>query len=571
MAQPNSWDRRISRSAYLDHLRSQQVAKKEVGAILKEAADEAEQMVLRLMGDERVGASVRRAQLNTVIDELRNQQEAIWRGVTTSTRQQMRNASLAASQANEYLAEFLSRSLASTELQDQFRLAARSSAENVRAKFLNDVDLSPAVYRNQQRLIDQVNRQVSRGLAQNRSAKEIAQGVRGFITPTTPGGVNYAAMRLARTEINNSFHAVNVRNYDRSPFVEAVKWELSASHPRPDECDEYADDDHEGIGQGVFSPLNVPFKPHPQCLIAGTRVSGPRAHAATARWWTGQICEIEFADGSLLSITPNHPVLTTEGWVPAGLVNETTRVVRGSIGQGDASRGPDPQKSEALIEDVAAPLLEPVGVSPRTVPTSSHDFHGDGLDNEVAVVGTDGYLMSDVMTAIPEPFSERFFGDADVELPLFSGLGSPTLGLPGLADSTGGVPGSLEVLSVLLGGSPFMNDLLSLSEISDPNSSTNKHSSDWGAGDTEEVAQFLEGSSGLVFIDEPVEVRRRPWSGHVYNLQTEGGWYIGNTVVVHNCLCYTTTVTPSRDRFTRDLLSGQYDSWLRSEGFAAIA
>lgn len=35
-----------------------------------------------------------------------------------------------------------------------------------------------------------------------------------------------------------------------------------------------------------------------------------------------------------------------------------------------------------------------------------------------------------------------------------------------------------------------------------------------------------------------IEVRRFPYSGRVYNLQTAGGWYTANGIVTHNCRCY---------------------------------
>jgi len=34
-----------------------------------------------------------------------------------------------------------------------------------------------------------------------------------------------------------------------------------------------------------------------------------------------------------------------------------------------------------------------------------------------------------------------------------------------------------------------------------------------------------------------VRVVRHPFAGHVFNLDTVGGWYIGNGIVTHNCRC----------------------------------
>lgn len=71
-------------------------------------------------------------------------------------------------------------------------------------------------------------------------------------------------MRLSRTEINNAFHEQQKRAGDK-PWVEGVKWNLSGSHPRPDTCNDYANQSN-GLGRGVFKTGDVPDKPHPQCL-----------------------------------------------------------------------------------------------------------------------------------------------------------------------------------------------------------------------------------------------------------------------------------------------------------------
>jgi len=264
--EPYPWDRRIHRSSYVEHLRAQQVARRDVAVVLREAAKEAEAMAARLIPDPGVGAQIRASQAQVLSYELRVQQGQYWGEITRTTRQNMDRAANAAVQGNARLAEYLARAGASNELASQFTLAAMNSGRSVRAKYMNNIQLSPRVYRNQQVLTARVNRIVARGLAQNLSAREMASSVKGFISPATPGGVNYAAMRLARTEINNAFHGINTELHDELPFVEGVKWELSGSHPRPDECDDLADDDHDGLGPGVFRPANVPMKPHPHCL-----------------------------------------------------------------------------------------------------------------------------------------------------------------------------------------------------------------------------------------------------------------------------------------------------------------
>src|SRR5262249_40357188 len=65
-----------------------------------------------------------------------------------------------------------------------------------------------------------------------------------------------------------------------------------------------------------LTKTNEPF--HPHCVPAGTLVSGPTVEKGFRRRYEGELIVISTADGDELAITPNHPVLTDRGWVPAG-------------------------------------------------------------------------------------------------------------------------------------------------------------------------------------------------------------------------------------------------------------
>ena len=72
-------------------------------------------------------------------------------------------------------------------------------------------------------------------------------------------------LRLARSEINNAFHAISVNHNVEKPWVEGMRWHLSRSHPKPDDCDKFAKGGPKG--DGVYRPpSNTPRKPHPHCF-----------------------------------------------------------------------------------------------------------------------------------------------------------------------------------------------------------------------------------------------------------------------------------------------------------------
>lgn len=122
--------------------------------------------------------------------------------------------------------------------------------------------LATSVYHNAALAQGKVDTIVNNALARGASARELAADVREYIRPDVRGGMRYAAMRLARTELNNAFHAQQVLSAQKNPMIERVRWNLSGSHPRPDECNDFA----EHGGDGLWRPEEVPGKPHPHCL-----------------------------------------------------------------------------------------------------------------------------------------------------------------------------------------------------------------------------------------------------------------------------------------------------------------
>ena len=90
----------------------------------------------------------------------------------------------------------------------------------------------------------------------------------------TRGRLKYNLRRLSRTEINNAHREGQVYSAKRSPWIKGLKWNLSASHPKPDICDEWATQDKYGMGQGVYPPDEVPLDhPNGLCFLTNVLIS----------------------------------------------------------------------------------------------------------------------------------------------------------------------------------------------------------------------------------------------------------------------------------------------------------
>lgn len=133
---------------------------------------------------------------------------------------------------------------------------------------------------------------LTQGIAQHRSALQIAQDLEAYVSPKAKMPVSwltlypdipfdrqidYNAQRLARTAINHAYWAANMAAAKANPFCKAMHWQLSPSHYErqvarfgEDICDAYASHD-EGMGRGNFPIDDVPM-PHAQCLCATWQV-----------------------------------------------------------------------------------------------------------------------------------------------------------------------------------------------------------------------------------------------------------------------------------------------------------
>jgi hypothetical protein len=242
-----AWNRKQPLTTYV---REQRVVDAQLRRVLTAAANDARRRALAITED-----NLRRAQL-----ELASQQLRMWAQIGTVIEDGIRGTAPVVADLNDVFTRDLLRSLGvspSSALVQGMQRAAQNSVRTYLAREHLGMTLSERVYRNGQVASGRIDRVINNALLRGASARELAADVAGLINPNTPGGVSYAAMRLGRTELNNAFHQASSDTYNANPFVEKVRWVLSGSHPHADECDDLV---------GTYVPMEVPDKPHPQCL-----------------------------------------------------------------------------------------------------------------------------------------------------------------------------------------------------------------------------------------------------------------------------------------------------------------
>lgn len=242
-------------------------AERDLARILEATAKRIRRRIERLPVG--IGGEVRAAQLRLVLSEIRRLQRVMWRDqIDGVTQAAVDDALEAGESAVEVMTRVAYASLppdVAEALVDGLRLAAASGMKSDAAR--RKRELSSRVWQQDALHAGKIEELIRHGLISGLSAKELAKDVYEHVSPTTPGGASYAAMRLARTEINNAFHERQLEGAKR-PGVSAVKWNLSGSHKVPDKCNVYAAHG----GNGHWPKDGVPDKPHPQCFCYLTYV-----------------------------------------------------------------------------------------------------------------------------------------------------------------------------------------------------------------------------------------------------------------------------------------------------------
>lgn len=124
-------------------------------------------------------------------------------------------------------------------------------------------------------------------LLRDSSGKLIPAQPVGAITRTPRSGAgSYSARRLARTEVTRAFGQATIQAAELNPFVEGVKWNLSSTHGKADECDANASNHSRGMALGVYAPNEVPRypnHPHDKCYLSPVTTDDTDAVVAQLR------------------------------------------------------------------------------------------------------------------------------------------------------------------------------------------------------------------------------------------------------------------------------------------------
>ena len=352
----------------------------------------------------------------------------------------------------------------------------------------------------------------------------------------TEEGLNTRLEMLAQGVAWSSFNNASLVAL-KAMGIEEAEWMGEEDDRTCEYCSEH-------IGEHYRLAAFMPELPtHVNCLPGDTHVSSRhRITGASKRKYDGDLIVIHTAAGRDLSVTPNHSILTRHGWVTANLLKKGDDVICESSRQRTSTINDKHQNMPISIEKVANAFLMMPSTFLCKVPTATKDFHGDGRNGEIAIIGTDRNLMLNRYPFLREYVSELFLKRRDVDLIRFDSLSSSNSyrDWP-LVSSDGVVSGlNLSLSSIWTHLTPFQQ--FSFTSPSNSHMGFNQSFANSSSVDFELIGNSLLGKAsnikGDYFRDQVVDVGRRMFQGDIYNLETSAGYFNASDIIVHNCRCW---------------------------------
>lgn len=282
---------------------------------------------------------------------------------------------------------------------------------------------------------------------------------------------------------------------------------------------------------------------HPNCLPGDAAVTAFGVTAASKRWFDGDILIIRTSDDKRVVCTPNHPILGRHGWRAAYTFNVGDDVLCQRGIDDIASPLVDDEHQHAIptVETVAN-LFEQLDFSQAVpVPVSPEDFHGDGINEDVAVIRSYRFLENQVSKAEVAKRSRegRFFLGGDCQL-AFIRLCSFLFFLHRQLAATRRFVGRGDSPFTLSKAHMLRQVVHRFASVARLDAGEQEQPANFSTSDAPGFGQRLLAHSGHVVPRNVVNVDVQRFSGHVYNLQTQQGFYTVDTIFTHNCRCTET-------------------------------
>ena len=437
------------------------------------------------------------------------------------------------------------------------------------------VDIPADLRWNKQKIVSNITQAVLQG----KSIPDIAKSMKTIV------GMNKAsAVRNARTAMTGAQNAGRQQAYERAEAmgIKLQKEWIATLDSRTRHSHGMADGQKVEI-DGKFkvgaSELRYPGDPQGRpeevynCFVGDTKIASDSNIVRSYKHnYCGKIVSIKTSGGVQFSCTPNHPILTPNGWVAAELLNNGDNILV-TNGENNVFSRVNPYIKHRFPSIDAIHKLGKKFGGERACGLSVN-FHGDIPATDVEVV-THKRLLGDVRNTSGRNGIDKFLFKLSYKT--LSCFGSLFKHFWSVCKTSFGFIGCK------CKSFPFFKCSVSHScehgfgTISNRDSVLTEYSINNLPADTVIDGELLDRLSSEIFVDTIVDVNVSVSSCHVYNLQTENGYYFVNSIIpqkfqkvngifaiAKNCRCTMATVEPP------EIMQGDgermtYSEWLQTK------
>ena len=338
---------------------------------------------------------------------------------------------------------------------------------------------------------------------------------------------------LVKVWINSGDDRVRGNPGGLYPDSEADHWKMQGQIRKYDEP--YSND--------LFYPRDTqgPAGEVINCFPAYINVNATGVEKSFQRFYSGPMITIDLESGGSLTATPNHPVLTTKGWVAIGKLTKFHSLIKAGKLNNIVSDNMDIQNIESRFDKAFSSFNNPGNIVRKSGRVM--DFHGDGTAHNVNIKRS----VSKLKDRVKPRFTEKSvnFSLSNSNLTLGSGLSDSRFNKP--LSRVGTSHSSVRSSNLL--ESPILIESFPLEDFGIASASLGESifiqmPDNSRPAESNFLADLNYGHLlSEVHIDNIINVDVKKFSGHVYNLQTVPGWYLANGYVSHNCRCSQVVVS----------------------------
>jgi len=271
------------------------------------------------------------------------------------------------------------------------------------------------------------------------------------------------------------------------------------------------------------------------CMTADHVVTARGVRWAARRWHQGQIVTAITANGSRVSVTPEHKILTRRGWVEAQHLDLIDEVA--CITVIDSLRTPEVNNLKPSIGQYIDSLLDTKSFSAhraRRVRVGVYFDSETPITENVDYISANRDLLFGLDSQEAEPFKDFILETTDKHLGVLCRFGVGATGSFSYSSSSVGQHQSFDSSDFDLGRLSRDSDKSCLVQGPRNDAGFVHHPADGRLRGFEHNTDSTDRMSRFVEFSDIVSIQVSPFSGHVYDLTTENHWFAANRVVIHN-------------------------------------